>query len=253
MFLPLPPLTPSKLIRIGTVCRIRRFNLRTYKCHLSTFLAAIVFLSVVVGGSPAFAQSLTIPTCTPVAQRTGELGCWIMAEQVVGPLTKAQLFWHLDTFSTQEAAMSAKSARGTVITSFGKIWLLSLEEATWSPPAGGRHIATIGPLPVPTASSYTATYMEAVFNPGMMSSIHSHPGPEAFYTVAGETCLETSEGVSFGRLGEPAVIVPGGLPMQLTATGKGKRQGLVLILHDSSMPFSHPVHDWTPKGLCSKK
>jgi quercetin dioxygenase-like cupin family protein len=149
--------------------------------------------------------------------------------------------------------MSAKSPRGTVITSFGKIWLLSLEEAAWSPPAGGAHVATIGPLPVPDASSYTATYMEAVFTPGMMSSIHNHPGPEAFYTVAGETCLETSEGVSFGRLGEPAVVVPGGLPMQLTATGKDKREGLTLILHDSSMPSGHPVRDWTPKGLCSKK
>jgi quercetin dioxygenase-like cupin family protein len=95
--------------------------------------------------------------------------------------------------------------------------------------------------------------MEAVFTPGMKSSIHDHPGPEAFYTFTGETCLETSEGVSFGRLGEPAVIVPGGLPMQLTATGRDKRQGLTLILHDSSMPSGHPVHDWVPKGLCNKK
>ena len=92
--------------------------------------------------------------------------------------------------------MSAKSPRGTVITSLGKIWLLTLEEAAWNPSAGGTHVATIGPLPTPDASSYTATYLEAVFTPGMVSSIHNHPGPEAFYTVTGETCLETSEGVS---------------------------------------------------------
>jgi hypothetical protein len=78
----------------------------------------------------------------------------------------------------------------------------------------------------------------------------SKPGPEAFYTMTGETCLETPEGTSLGHLSGSPVIVPGAVSMQLTATGAEKRQGLTLILHDASKPTGHPVHNWTPKGLC---
>jgi hypothetical protein len=53
-----------------------------------------------------------------------------------------------------------------------------------------------------------------------------------------------------GRAGGAHVIVPGGPPMHLTATGTVQRRALVLILHDSSKPASISAHDWTPKGLC---
>ena len=72
----------------------------------------------------------------------------------------------------------------------------------------------------------------------------------AWYTVTGETCLETPEGIQVGRAGGQFVIVPGGPPMHLTATGKEQRQALVLILHDSTKPATTLVSDWTPKGLC---
>ena len=92
--------------------------------------------------------------------------------------------------------------------------------------------------------------MEAVFNPGMTAHAHVHSGPEAWYTLTGETCLETPDGVQIGRAGAQYVIVPGGPPMHLTATGKKQRQALVLILHDSTKPATTLVSDWTPKGLC---
>ena len=75
--------------------------------------AAALSLSILLEDGLALAQNITVQNCTPVAQRTGELGCWIMAEEVVGPLTKAQLFWHLDTYPTGEAALPAKGPRGT--------------------------------------------------------------------------------------------------------------------------------------------
>jgi quercetin dioxygenase-like cupin family protein len=77
-----------------------------------------------------------------------------------------------------------------------------------------------------------------------------HSGPEAWYTLTGETCLETPDGVQIGRAGGQYVIVPGGPPMHLTATGKEQRQALVLILHDSTKLATTLVSDWTPKGLC---
>jgi quercetin dioxygenase-like cupin family protein len=89
----------------------------------------------------------------------------------------------------------------------------------------------------------------SVFTPGMTAPAHTHAGPEAWYTLAGETCLETPDGKQVGRAGGQYVIVPGGPPMHLTATGIEIRRALVLILDESAKPATTLVHDWTPKGL----
>src|SRR5215216_7685842 len=115
---------------------------------------------------------------------------------------------------------------------------------------GKESIAEIGPLPVVAGENYSVQYMEAIFTPGMTAPSHTHAGPEAWYTVSGETCLETSDGKQVGRAGGEHVIVPGGPPMHLTATGTETRRALVLILHESSLPPTTPVHDWSPKGIC---
>jgi hypothetical protein len=187
--------------------------------------------------------------CKPVTERTGEVGCWIIAHQSIGELPQPQIFWYLDVYPTRPAAEAAKGPRGTVVDSLGKIWLLTIENAGWRP-ASGERIAEIGPLPVVAGEKYSAQYMEAILTPGMTSAIHVHSGPEAWYTAAGETCLETPDGKLVGRAGGPPVIVPGGPPMLLTATGTTQRRALVLILHRSSEPPTTVVHDWTPKGLC---
>ena len=127
---------------------------------------------------------------------------------------------------------------------------LAVHDAGWRP-SGGVRVAEIGPLTLSSVAEYTARYMEAIFTPGMTSSVHRHPGPEVWYTLTGETCLETSEGRTVGRAGGQHVIVPGGLPMHLTATGTDIRRALVLILYDSSQPAATPANDWIPKGLCN--
>ena len=94
--------------------------------------------------------------------------------------------------------------------------------------------------------------MQSIFAPGTTAPIHVHSGPEAFYTLSGETCLETPDGKLVGTGPGNAVIVPGGPPMLLMATGAENRRALVLILHDSAQPATTLVNDWTPKGLCGK-
>src|SRR5690348_501068 len=112
-------------------------------------------------------------------------------------------------------------------------------------------IGEVGPIPIAAGENYSAQYMEADFTPGMTAHEHVHSGPEAWFNVAGETCLETSDGrMQIGRAGGPPVIVPAGIAMHLTATGTEERRSLVLILHDSSRPPTTLVHDWTAKGLC---
>ena len=133
-----------------------------------------------------------------------------------------------------------------MIESLGKIWVFTIAEAGWRPSAGER-VAEIGPLPVnPETTDYTAVYMESIFDPGTTAAIHTHSGPEAFYTLTGGTCLETPTGVLTGR----SIVVPAGPPMALVATGTERRRGVVLILHDSSQPATTLTNDWAPKGLC---
>jgi quercetin dioxygenase-like cupin family protein len=216
------------------------------------FLVAMITASLSTQtASQAPGQSPDKPTCFPIAQRTREAGCWIITDQPVGRLPPAPVFWHLDTFPTRAAAEAAKRPGAAVVESLGKFWLMTIAEASFRVRAG-EHIVDIGPLPINQQAEYAATYMEAIFTPGMESATHTHSGPEAWYTISGETCLETPEGVMVGRAGGPPVIIPAGPPMHLTATGTVTRRAVVLILHDRSQPPTTLTHAWTPKGLCKK-
>lgn len=201
------------------------------------------------GSRAALAQSSDQPTCRPRESRASEIGCWIIVDDPIGSLPSEPVFWHLDTYPSRAAAEAAKARGGTVVESLGKFWLFTIAERDWRP-SSGDHVADVGPLPVRQGIAYSATYMEAIFTPGMTSSTHTHSGPEAWYTLAGETCLETPDGIMVGRAGGPPVIVPGGPPMHLTATGTVERRAIVLILHDGSQPATTVTHTWTPKGLC---
>lgn len=217
------------------------------QCCLSWIVAGALLRMM----APAFAVGQTEGTggtCIPVSERAGRsFGCFIVATQAIGRLDAARAFWHLSTFPTRAAAEAARGPRGTVVESLGKVWLFTIAEMQ---PSGGMHVAAIGPLPVATGVAYTAQYMEAVFRPGMKSLVHRHSGPEAWYTLTGETCLETPAGTLVGRAGRRPVIVPGGPPMELTATGTDVRRAVVLILHDSTQPALSPASDWSPTGLC---
>jgi hypothetical protein len=215
--------------------------------------SAIALAAMFVGALAARAQ--TDGTCIPVAERAGRaLGCFITAREELGRLSASPaLFWHLETYATRDAAMAARSttkeARSTVVESLGRTWLFTIAPTEWRA-RGGQHVARIGPLPLVKADSFAAVYMEGVFEPGMQSVVHDHPGAEAWYTLEGSQCLETPEGKVEQRAGGPGMLVRGGLPMRLTGTGTVVRRSVVLILQDATKPRSSPVHNWTPKGLC---
>jgi quercetin dioxygenase-like cupin family protein len=188
--------------------------------------------------------------CIPLSERAGRpFGCFIIASQPIGIIAPGDAYWHLETFPTRAAAEKQKGERGVVYEVFDKVWLLTMGPAA-TRTSGGQHVAAIGPLPIATGRPYTAQFMEATFQPGMKSRVHRHGGPEAWYTLSGEVCLETPAGSMVGSAGGREVIVPGGPPMELTATGKEVRRSLVLILHDSEQPHTTLAPDWKPKGLC---
>jgi quercetin dioxygenase-like cupin family protein len=207
-------------------------------------------LLLLAKASAAFGQASMRP-CPPVSERNGVPGpaCFIAKEEL-GQLPEQPIYWHLDAYPTRVAAEAVQRQRGAVVESFGKVWLFTIAEKAWRA-SGGEHVANVGPLPVHAETRYTAVYLESTFEPGMTAPIHLHSGPEAFYTLTGETCLETPDGAQVARGPGHVVIVPGGPPMLLMAIGTQRRQGFALILHDSSQPATTMVQDWMPKGLCN--
>lgn len=86
--------------------------------------------------------------------------------------------------------------------------------------------------------------------PGDNSRVHTHPGPEGWYVLAGEQCLETPEGALRARAGG-RMTVRGNIPMELNVTGKKLRRAFALVIHDSTQARGTPS-DWKPSGACSR-
>jgi quercetin dioxygenase-like cupin family protein len=214
------------------------------RCARNALATLIWSLMAIVVSEQALAQG-----CRPVGERVGDQkGCWIFADEALGQLPQTPLFWHLVNYPTRSAAEVAKGPRGTVIEAFEKIWLSTIAEAGWQSSSGVR-VAEIGPIPGISNEPYTASYMESGNTAGISSDIHRHDGPELFYTLVGELCVETPDGVKIAHAGE-STIAPPGVPMRLTNIGTEQRRSFVLVLHETAKPRATPVSGWTPKGLC---
>src|SRR5262249_38979800 len=70
------------------------------------------------------------------------------------------------SYPTRATAEAVRGPNGTVLESFGKVWLYTIAEEKWHPSSGER-LAVLGPFPITTGKQYVARYMEAVFTPGM--------------------------------------------------------------------------------------
>ncbi len=176
----------------------------------------------------------------------------LLARQELANLPVGLLYWHLDQYSsTAEARLAAKPA-STIVNAFGAVWLFTIERQGWRSKRG-RHVAVVGPLPVDRGPTLAAEYLRSVFTPGMTAPLHVHSGPEAFYAVKGDTCLETPEGTKVGRGPGNSLMIRAGSPMLLMAIGKEQRRGFALILHDASKPPTTLTQQWSPEGACARQ
>ena len=174
-------------------------------------------------------------------ERRGDEGCTILATRLLmGSLAKP-VYWHLDRFDSLEVAKKAAGPDGVAAEAHGSVWLMTVEAQT-EDHYGGRHVATIGPLAVALADRYLMRVASSLLRPGTTTAAHSHPGPEVFYVVDGEQCVETPE---FGKrlgVGQSYVLAPGVIHRG-RATGSGVRRALALNLHASAHPTSHLLDD----------
>lgn len=211
-------------------------------------LVSVAIWATAALASPASAQA-TARQCD-AAEAPGP-AC-LLAHKQVSSLPAGPLFWHLDQFRSKQAAEKAATATSTVVEAFGSTWLFTLQRERWRT-HGGKRMSVIGPLPVVPASSYTAEYLRSIFLPGTTAPLHVHSGPEAFYAVSGDTCLETPGGMKTGRGPGNSLIIEAGPPMLLMAIGKVPRRGFALILHDAGQPPTTLSQAWQPQALCARQ
>jgi quercetin dioxygenase-like cupin family protein len=218
---------------------------------MTVLLWAILATSALQAGPPAQSAAAVPGACEEPAQtHTGKVGCYLIATTSLGVFSAPSVYWHLYEYGDRAEAEASAAPRSTVVESQGRMWVYTIADKDWQP-RGGQRVAVIGPLSVSAGRQYTARYMEAMFEPGMQTAVHRHSGAEAWYLLTGAQCLETPEGITVVKAGEGAVV-PEGPPMMLSSVGNETRRSVLLVLHDSSQPWTSPATDWKPAGRCPK-
>lgn len=196
-------------------------------------------------------EHLTGVACVdiPPGEKRPEFGCFNVGVSTGLHFSQESVYWHLRAFPSRKAAEAAKSASGIVVEEDGRVWLSEFG-ARDGAARGGEAIAVVGPLHLPAASSYTAVLSYAVMRPGDESRVHTHAGPEGWYVLAGEQCLETPTGAHRARAGA-TMTVGSGTPMELHVTGTKLRRAFALVIHDAAQPRG-TLSDWKPAGACRR-
>src|SRR5688572_11749215 len=194
---------------------------------------------------------LTEVACVDVAtgEKRPEFGCFNIATVTGLHFSQASVYWHLRVFPSRTTAEAAKSASGLVVEEDGRVWLSEFGPRN-AAPRGGEAIAVVGPLQLPAATSYAAVLSYAVMRPGDNSRVHTHAGPEGWYVLAGEQCLETPAGAHRARAGG-TMTVGSNTPMELNVTGQTLRRAFALVIHDAAQERGTPS-DWKPSGACGQ-
>jgi hypothetical protein len=164
-----------------------------------------------------------------------------LVEEKVTELPTGDLFWRIDNFDDKEQAQQAAGPIGLVAEHDGKVWLFALGHAG-EVSQGGKRVAEIGPIPRITATQYLIRVNEAGGPPGSVTSVHTHPGSEAFYVIAGELTQKTPHGVARLSAGQSMVGHGGDTPMEVSSSGSGDLREFALFVVDATRPFSSPAH-----------
>jgi len=225
---------------------------------IETLVLSLITLPIVPIGNlraqgPATAghEHLTEVACVnvPPGEKRPEFGCFNIGAVSGLHFSQASVYWHLSAFPTRKAAEAARSATGIVVEEDGRVWLSEVGPRNTAP-RGGEVIAVVGPLQLPAAEAYSAVLSYAVMRPGDKSRVHTHPGPEGWYVLAGEQCLETPSGPVRGRAGGTMIVRPN-IPMELHVTGTTLRRAFALVVHDSAQERGSPS-DWQPSRACNR-
>lgn len=163
-----------------------------------------------------------------------------LAERKVAELPAGTLFWRIENFSALGQAQAAAGPWALVAESAGEIWLFTLGPAGGAS-EGGTKVAEVGPIPRINASQYLLRINEASGPPGSVTAVHTHPGSEAFYVLAGEQSIRSPHGLMRVKAGEAEAGNGADSPMQVSSSGSAELHSLVMFVVDATRPFSSPT------------
>jgi len=163
-----------------------------------------------------------------------------LAERKVAQLPAGDLYWRIENVDTLAAAQAAAGENGLAVESRGKVWLFTLG-AKGGASGAGQKVAEVGPIPRPQATQYLLRINEATGAPGSVTPVHSHPGSEAFYVLAGEQSIRHPGGTLKVAPGHAEAGQGGDVAMQVSSTGTTDLHALVMFVVDAGRPFSSPA------------
>lgn len=200
------------------------------------------------GGPHAHGAVMCNDSATP-GRLPPNTDCAILLHKNFDTLPPGPLVWRFENLSTIEAAHRISTPTSVVVEAGSKVWLITLA-AKGGHSEGATFVTETKLLPpIPHGRSYEIIVSEANIGAEARVMTHKHSGPETWFLLTGEQCVELPGRVVRGRVGQTPMSVPAETPMALHVTGSAKRDAIFLVVHDSSKPWNTPL-DWQPKGLC---
>ncbi len=144
-----------------------------------------------------------------------------LAERKVADMPSGELFWRIETYPSKETAQGAAGTCSLVAEAAGRVWLFTLGPAGESS-AGGTKVSEVGPAARVAAPQYLLRINEASGPPGSATPVHSHPGSEAFYVLAGEQSIRGAHGTMVVKAGTPEAGHGASMAMQVSSSGSSE-------------------------------
>jgi hypothetical protein len=163
-----------------------------------------------------------------------------IAEKKIGQLPTGPLYWRIENFPTLAQAQAAVGPTSLAAESGGKFWLFTIGSKGGAT-AGASKVAEVGPVPPITAPEYLLRINHAVGPSGAKTAIHTHPGSETFYVLAGQLSVTTPSGVRHADAGQTMNGDTADTPMQVASSGTVDLDQFVMFVVDASKPFSTPA------------
>jgi len=174
------------------------------------------------------------------AQAQQKLEIRNVAEKKLKQLPAGPLFWRVENFPTLAQAQTAAGETSLAAEASGKVWLFTLGPKGGTA-AGGTLVAEVGPVPPISAPEYLLRINHAGGPPGAKTPVHTHPGSEAFYVLAGRLGQRTPHGVSYAEASQSMNGHGADMPMEVFSAGTGDLDQLVMFVVDATRPFSSPA------------
>jgi quercetin dioxygenase-like cupin family protein len=186
--------------------------------------------------------TLALLLLLPAAAEAGQFIVSPVAEKKLGELPPGPLYWRIENFPALEQAQRAAAASPTSLAAevSGKVWLFTLSPKGGKTP-GGSSVAEVGPVPIFGAPEYLLRINHASGPPGSKTAVHSHPGSESFYVLAGQVSQTTPHGVSRTEAGQTLVGHGPDMPMEVSSSGTTNLDQLVMFVLDATRPASVPA------------